>query len=78
MTFIASSLAEEDQSCEFPVEAKCILNTWDKTGNGRNLQKVLKLPTAPTCPLCTLTEDTQAHLMLRRTHPVITVAREGF
>ena len=55
-----------------------ILNTWDKTGNGRNLQKILKLPTAPKCPLCVLTEDTQAHLMLRCTHPVITVARDGF
>ena len=55
-----------------------ILNTWDKRNNGRNLQKILKLPTAPTCPLCVLTADTQAHLMLRCSHPVLSVAREGF
>ena len=55
-----------------------ILNTWDKYGNGRNLQKVLKLEVAPVCPLCELTEDTQAHLMLRCSHPITAVAREGF
>ena len=55
-----------------------IMNTWDKTMNGRNLQKCLKLAQPPKCPLCELTADTQAHLILRCSHPVITVAREGF
>ena len=55
-----------------------VLNAWDKTMNGRNLQKCLQLAQTPKCPLCELTADTQAHMALRCSHPVILVAREGF
>ena len=52
--------------------------TWDKTFNGRNLQKTLKLPQPSKCPLCEISDATKAHLVLRCSHPLIQVARDSF
>ena len=55
-----------------------IQDIWDKRWHGRNQQKILKLAVAPKCPMCDLTTDSQAHIALRCSHPVLEVARNEF